>query len=556
MGRKSKKTKRRAAAATRCESTSISLDVLRAELNAAAGPETNAKLQGYPRCVVCLDGRDNPLPIKTGCACRGASGVAHVECKVVHAHYHGMERGERFHSAWRSCLVCHQPYTGEMEIHLARRAYSLLSPKHGDHQDASGEQLPGAWFYSANSSDRMFEYRLAAAQHLAEALDRQGDHATAELLHREVQTESETEHGSGHPCTLASRCSLATCLAMLGRKEEAEQLYRTVAADQQASLGPRHADTLLTISHLAICLTDRGKCREAGSLCKQHLPAMQQVFGTEHPHCLHMASNLADAQCQQGKHTKAERIYRDVLRIQRRVLGPEHRTTLVTTERLAGCCNNQGKLAEAEQLCRGALSLQITVVGPQHEDTATTAHTLVTLLRNQGKHREAASITADLGLGPDPNPAASVPVIARAVAGDADPPHAANTAMGHSGEWRDTGAKEFFTWCKTKGTLPGHHMCTHTGASGAKVIKRPHWSCCGVTRQGGRCTNKPAVSTLSTAEPASSKAKPRRSRRHRTARPQSADEIAAAQVRADNLWKRWEDVRTTTASGPSWKAAS
>jgi hypothetical protein len=34
------------------------------------------------KCTICLSGAGPPFPVQSGCACRGAGGLAHIKCRV------------------------------------------------------------------------------------------------------------------------------------------------------------------------------------------------------------------------------------------------------------------------------------------------------------------------------------------------------------------------------------------------------------------------------------------------------------------------------------------
>ena len=74
------------------------------------------------KCVVCLEGDDEPTPIQSGCACRGEAGLVHLECAKASAIHHG----DFFHSRWYECFTCKQEFTGEVLLALARTLVQRL----------------------------------------------------------------------------------------------------------------------------------------------------------------------------------------------------------------------------------------------------------------------------------------------------------------------------------------------------------------------------------------------------------------------------------------------
>ena len=66
------------------------------------------------RCHICLEA--SPLPIQSGCACRGAAGLAHVDCRIQVATVLRVNKGLQ---VWWECQTCLQPFTGGMSAGLA-----------------------------------------------------------------------------------------------------------------------------------------------------------------------------------------------------------------------------------------------------------------------------------------------------------------------------------------------------------------------------------------------------------------------------------------------------
>ena len=65
-------------------------------------------------CYICLGDEDSVLTL--GCACRGGSGGAHVECAISAAvHAEGKSKG----MSWSHCPLCGQAYSGPLQMGLA-----------------------------------------------------------------------------------------------------------------------------------------------------------------------------------------------------------------------------------------------------------------------------------------------------------------------------------------------------------------------------------------------------------------------------------------------------
>ena len=93
-------------------------------------------------------------------------------------------------------------------------------------------------------------YSLKSANNLALSLSRQGKHAEAERINREVLGARRRVLGEEHPATLTSAANLALSLAGQGKHAEAEEMLQAVLAVHRRVLGSAHPDTLAT----AACL--------------------------------------------------------------------------------------------------------------------------------------------------------------------------------------------------------------------------------------------------------------------------------------------------------------
>jgi hypothetical protein len=109
-------------------------------------------------CHICLEA--SPPPMQSGCACRGAAGLAHVRCRAQAAR---ALQGNKGWQMWWECQTCLQCFMGGMLTGLANAWWSEV----GDRAEEDAE-------------------RLAAAHNLADSLSEQGKYAEAEQMQREV----------------------------------------------------------------------------------------------------------------------------------------------------------------------------------------------------------------------------------------------------------------------------------------------------------------------------------------------------------------------------------
>ena len=79
-------------------------------------------------CFICLD--TSPSPIQSGCACRGAAGLAHLSCRVEAAE--ALVEQTQSPEWWWTCQTCKQQFTGEMRNGLANAWWSRVCDRAED----------------------------------------------------------------------------------------------------------------------------------------------------------------------------------------------------------------------------------------------------------------------------------------------------------------------------------------------------------------------------------------------------------------------------------------
>ena len=176
-------------------------------------------------CLICLEA--SPPPIQSGCACRGLAGLAHLDCRVKAAQ--ALVKRKRRNRWWFTCQTCKQVFTGAMSIGLANAWWSQVSDR--------AEEDPE---------------RLAAANDLATSLKRQGQHAEAEEMLREVLAVRKRVLGADHTDALTTASNLATSLSRQGKHAKAEEMQREVLAVRKRVQGADHPDTLAAAQPAAL----------------------------------------------------------------------------------------------------------------------------------------------------------------------------------------------------------------------------------------------------------------------------------------------------------------
>jgi tetratricopeptide (TPR) repeat protein len=258
-------------------------------------------------CIICLE--SDPTPIRSGCACRSDSGLAHIECRIRSAP--ALQLRDRGTKAWWECEVCKQPFTGAMRTGLAE-----------------------AWWARVYDQPEVSEERLAAAHNLAIARESDGRYLAAERLNGRVLAVRRRVLGEEHPDTLASLANQA--LPLVGQANakyaEAERINRAALRSTRRVLGEEHPHTLTSASNLALSLSRQGRYWEAWRILTRVLNVRKRVLGAEHRDTLRSAVNVAAMLAGQQKNAEALDMLEATLNVQRRVLGDGHQDATATTE--------------------------------------------------------------------------------------------------------------------------------------------------------------------------------------------------------------------------------
>ena len=172
-------------------------------------------------CFICFE--TSPSPIQSGCACRGAAGLAHPGCRVRAAQALEEQKGNV--AWWWKCQTCEKHFTGKMRDELASAWWSQVLTSNGD--------------------------RLYAAANLACCLSEQGKYAEAKEMECEVHTLLKRAgggvSGEGGGCELSRELlkaadmlncadNLTRTLLDQGKHAEAEEMLREVLAVQKGVL--------------------------------------------------------------------------------------------------------------------------------------------------------------------------------------------------------------------------------------------------------------------------------------------------------------------------------
>ena len=331
-------------------------------------------------CVICL--QSDPVPVQSGCACRGDAGWAHVACLIEKAVAQRRQRGS---SAWTTCQTCMQEFTGAIGLALAEawgerepsntNAQSLIGTmmrRHGRYADAERihRGVVTALHVDHDDDDPGM---LRSMGNLAVAIGSRGKHAEAEAIQRAIIASSRLSRHDD----LATRTNLSTSLCERGDYAEAERILRNIVCERTLTQGGEHIATLQAKCNLGVALAAQHMYDEAGTLLHEVATQRRRTLGDEHSETLIAIGNLASL-CflPQGRYIDAERMQREVISVQRRTLGEEHPHTLMTGHNLALSLWGQGKCDDARSHLEAVYAVRMRTHGPSHPDTAESARWL------------------------------------------------------------------------------------------------------------------------------------------------------------------------------------
>lgn len=245
-----------------------------------------AAFTGGRECYICLCADGSVISL--GCACRGAAGSAHLGC-AVEAAVHAEEQCQQQTGmlSWCTCALCHQDYTGPMQMGLAKEGVRRV--QHLLERD---------------------EKRLFANNNLAAALLRKGNYAQAEVLFANIKLLAIA--GDNNP-EIAH--DLANCLTQQCKYEEAVTLERHNLQINRRVHGVEHRSTLDAKQALATALQHNDQLEEAETVFRTTLSTMKRVLPKNAGFTLVAMNGLANMLRALEKHAEAEDMFRDLVGI-------------------------------------------------------------------------------------------------------------------------------------------------------------------------------------------------------------------------------------------------
>ncbi len=190
-------------------------------------------------------------------------------------------------------------------------------------------------------------------RNLARAQARLGDYDSAENNYRHLLEFYLEDRSEDDPSVLRARSKLAWLAGLRGDHALAEVAHRQVLDERRRVLGEEHRDTAWSLHHLALALADMGRDPEAEALWLQALEIRRSTLGEDHldfSDTLHQLGRLAGTS---GRTDEARRLLGQALEIRRRKLPADHpdrRETLDALSAIGDKLTTTNKLTATDKL--------------------------------------------------------------------------------------------------------------------------------------------------------------------------------------------------------------
>jgi hypothetical protein len=295
-------------------------------------------------CVICLE--HDPPPIRSGCACRGDAGLAHVQCRIAAAEHKYKSSGTIV--AWNDCPTCCQSYRGQIAIGLAEEhfrqaqnrperleewvlaAYLLANTLLGVGWIADAERVSRETLtkFDRMGLDDNFGSMRELRKASAHALDTQGKYADAHVIFTRCLAEHRQLYGPDNILTLRAAKALGNNLNRQAMYDKAVAILQDTLERCKRGLDPEDYLTLECASLLAMVLSAQGNANEAQAAFEQLMPVMKRVLGPDHQEVLQAATNCALSFLRSGRLVEGEAMLVETLAAQKKTLGDEHPLTV------------------------------------------------------------------------------------------------------------------------------------------------------------------------------------------------------------------------------------
>ena len=283
---------------------------------AAVAVEACAEDTAGQTCYICHGEGDEDEGLVRGCACRGASGYAHVSCLARLAEDAGNRElrgaGGPGFVRWHTCGLCEQSYHGLVACALGWACWKTYVNLPPDRRFGLGVLGSGL------SEAKLYEDALSVQE------------ATLSTMRRLGASEHDI---------LVAQDNLAFTCRKSARHERALQMQRDAYAGWLRLYGEEDEHTVMSAGNYATTLTYLQRFGEAKALLRRTIPVAQRVLGANHQFTHQMSAIYAEALYKDDVATlddlrEAVMTLEDAERIARRVLSGAHSVTTGIERRL------------------------------------------------------------------------------------------------------------------------------------------------------------------------------------------------------------------------------
>ena len=194
--------------------------------------------------------------------------------------------------------------------------------------------------------------------HRAILASRQGDHVTAEALHRQVLELRKGLLGEGHPDVASSLDNLGAVIYHQDRLDEALVLYEQALALRLAALGADHEDVGTSLNNLGGVFLDRGDLARAEDHFARALATWERTLGATHPTLAIPLGNLGDVALARGDAARALELCRRAYALEERASGDRSPELAYSLTCEGEALLAAGRVAEARDVLARALALR------------------------------------------------------------------------------------------------------------------------------------------------------------------------------------------------------
>lgn len=310
---------------------------------------------GDAQCRVCQ--KHTPAPMPLGCACVGDEAFAHARCLSEAC------------GRTLTCEKCERPCKGGIRLALLRLSWAQVRECAEEDRErlslqteiahalcAQGRVLKGVEVFrrilavQVKLQGETHNETLSTMNNLGLALVRVDRWAEALSVFERVVAILDSRGETDMRALCVARKNMAVCMCKDGQHAQAEGIQRQVLEDETRMLGAKHQETLKTAGDLATSLLLQDKDSEAAELAGLVVEAHTELLGPESLTTANSVLSLAEAKYKLGQLLEAEHLFCEVFNTRRRLLPERNVSVLYAARQLVRCLYAQNRHASVQQV--------------------------------------------------------------------------------------------------------------------------------------------------------------------------------------------------------------